>query len=54
MDHQKLQGFTSFSINPQSCEILARFYPPHKIAGNIISFAQRTNWTKILQVFLTA
>ena len=62
MDHKKLQ---SSSIIPENCEILTGFYPPHKIAGNIVTFSppnkfgknftsffHRSKLTKILQVFV--
>ena len=49
METLKLQNF---SIFPENCEILTRFYPPHKIAGNIVSFCPRHKSRKFLQVFV--
>ena len=54
MDPRNCKIFTSFSITPQNCEILTSFYPPHKLDGNIVSFAHRTNLAKTSQLFLTA
>ena len=37
---------TSFSIIPENCEILTSFFPPDKIAGNIVSFCSYNKFGK--------